>query len=248
MKTSHSALRRYRRRLASIGAVVAALVLPMGVAAPAMAAEGPNLVVNGNFAEPPIADGDPEEYHVGSIPGWQGPFIDLINDEHMTPPAGSTAGTQSIDLNSDGPSYIEQTVPTEPGKTYTLSFDLAGNPLQGPDMKSGFVYIDGHSAGLLDFPTTGRSPTDMGWVTKWYTFTATDTATVIRFASTTTYDAPDPETDSQAGPMITNVSVVATPDAGVPMVNWQIGGAALLGLMALLGIGAVVRRRSVAVA
>ena len=57
MKTSHSALRRCRRPMASIGAVVAALVLPLGIAAPAMAVDGPNLVVNGNFAEPPVDDG-----------------------------------------------------------------------------------------------------------------------------------------------------------------------------------------------
>ena len=240
MKTSPSTLRRCRRPLAAIGAVAAALVLPLGMSAPAIAVDGPNLVVNGNFAEPVVPDGQPGLFPT-EVPGWESSTGDfeVTNDTTWTPPAGSAPGTQSVDLNPNVASEIQQTVPTEPGMTYTLTFDLAGNLFNDPAVKTGDFYVEGARAGSLDFDTTGTSGTDMGWVTKSYTFTATDTATVISFASTT---------PNNFGPVITNVSLVATPDAGVPMANWQIGGVALLGILALLGIGAVVRRRSAAVA
>jgi len=193
-----------KRPMASIGAVVAALVLPLGISAPAMADDGSNLVVNGNFAEPEV-QGESEAF-VEAVPGWQGHPFNILNDDYVRPPAGSAPGTQSIDLNAGGQGYLRQLVTTtEPGMTYTLSFDLAGNPFGGPAVKTGDFYVNNVRAGSLDFDTTGKSGTDMGWVTKSYTFTASDPPTDILFLTTTT--------NSDAGPVITNVSLAAPSDA-----------------------------------
>lgn len=228
-----------RRRLAPIGALVAALGLIVGMSAPAMA-DGPNLVINGNFSAPHTDNNST----LTSLPGWtlNNGQAELIGGSLYGMPSGSAAGTQALDLNPTGTSSIQQAVPTTVGKTYTLTYAVAGNMGGGGTIpvKTGAVSVSGASPQSFSFDIAGHTTASPGWVVKSLTFTATVPSTLVNFQSTM---------GGNYGPAITNVSLVETADPGLPMADWQIGGAALLGLMTLIGLGAVLRRRrSVAIA
>lgn len=232
------ALAALRRSLIPVGAVLASATLVLVAAAPAQAA-GTNLVVNGNFASP--ADGGFISTPPG-IPGWTAsggqPNFEIVSAVTITPPAGSAPGTQSIDLNVDSPEFIVSSLMSPvAGHAYTLSFDLAGNPngvaVGSPAVKTGTFQINQVQVGTLDFDTTNRSGTNMGWVHKSVVFTATN-GLELRFLSTT---------PGAYGPVITNVSVVEVPEAGGPLADWPIALVTLLGLVALLAVGVVLRRR-----
>lgn len=224
-----------KRKLLSIGALVASAALVVVAAAPAQAA-GTNLVTNGNFALPVVPSGSAT---VSSLPGWflvTGSDFEVVSAGTFTPPAGSAPGTQSVDLNPNGPTNINQlSIPTVAGTTYTFSFDLAGNVNGAPAVKTG---VFGTNAGGPDqsftIDTTGRTGANMGWVHETLTFTASASTTNIGIKSNTAGDF---------GPVITNVSVVATPDAGGPLADWPIALVSLLALAALLGVGVILRRR-----
>lgn len=231
MNVSITSVRRPHRRPAALGALVAALALTLGMAAPAMA-DGPELVTNGDFASPQVAHG---ANAVSSVQGWTllNGRVDISSD--YTVPAGSPAGTQSADLAvNTGGVAIEQAVATVAGETYTLSFQLAGNPACGRGTKTGSVSVNGTQVHAISFAMTGQKADSMGWVDRSYTFTAAGTSTTINFTGTNT---------SNCGPVVTNVSLVETTTPGVPMANLQIGGAALFGLAALGGVVALARRR-----
>lgn len=95
-------------------------------------------------------------------------------------------GDQSVDLNGSGPGAVAQTFSTVPGATYTVTYALAGNPGGGPALKTGNALVDGQDFQDFSFNTTGKSLTNMGYVNRQFTFQATNSATVIAFASTTT--------------------------------------------------------------
>lgn len=239
MKASIPKLKLSRRRLAPIGALIGALGLVLGMSAPAMA-DGPNLVKNGNFSTPHVAS----NATLTSLPDWtlNNGQSELIGGALYTMPSGSASGTQAVDLNPVGTSSIEQAVPTTVGKTYTLTYAVAGNMGGGGrvPVKTGAVSVSGATPQSFSFDITGHTASSPGWLVKSLTFTATVPSTLVNFQSTM---------GGNYGPAITNVSLVETADPGLPMADWQIGGAALLGLMTLIGLGAVLRRRrSVAIA
>jgi hypothetical protein len=78
---------------------------------------------------------------------------------------------------------IQQVVATSPGKRYTLRFDLAGNPEGGPRVQRLRVLID-QKAHEFEFDSTGKSKTDLGWVTKEVAFTAERDRVVLTFLNT----------------------------------------------------------------
>jgi len=49
------------------------------------------------------------------------------------------------------------------GRTYTLTFQMAGNYAGPPTVKSMQVFWNDVSLGILTFDTTGRGPANMGW-------------------------------------------------------------------------------------
>lgn len=139
-------------------------------------------------------------------------------------------GNNSLDLvGTGGIGGIQQTFDTVPGQTYTVAFDIAGNPGAPPVIKPLAVTINGVTTNFT-FDTTGRTGTNMGWTTQSIAFTATATSSTINFVSDVT-----PSGGSlNAGAALDNVritaGVAAASPADIPL-DWA-HWAAMLMLMA----------------
>ncbi|GAA1703667.1 MULTISPECIES: choice-of-anchor C family protein [Streptomyces] len=107
-------------------------------------------------------------------------------------------GGQSVDLNGTGAGTVAQTFTTVPGKRYTVTYSLAGNPAGGPTVKTGSVLVDGQNFRNFSFDITGKSFGNMGYVTQEVTFVARGTSTTLAFASTN---------NTAYGPVIDDVMV-----------------------------------------
>ncbi|MER8159410.1 choice-of-anchor C family protein [Streptomyces sp. NPDC094472] len=107
-------------------------------------------------------------------------------------------GGQSVDLNGTGAGTVAQTFTTVPGKRYTVTYSLAGNPAGGPTVKTGSVLVDGQNFRNFTSDITGKSFGNMGYVTQEVTFVARGTSTTLAFASTN---------NSAYGPVIDDVMV-----------------------------------------
>ena len=94
-------------------------------------------------------------------------------------------GVRSVDMNGPNTGEISQTVPTVPGLTYAVGFDMSGNADGAPVVKLMTVTADGTQPQTYSYDTAiaGNTRTDMRWETKRYSFTATNTTTVLRFRS-----------------------------------------------------------------
>ncbi|WP_375329225.1 choice-of-anchor C family protein [Microcystis sp. BLCC-F210] len=184
-----------------------------------------NLVQNGSFE---TANVNPGASFIGlgagstAITGWtvsQG-SIDYIGALWQ-----ASNGSRSLDLSGENAGGIKQTFNTTVGKTYRVTFDLAGNPNTSPTIKQMRISAAGSSANF-SFDITGKSTTNMGWLSKSWDFTANSTTTTLEFISLT---------NSFAGPALDNVSVIAVPEPS-----------SMLGLLSLgvLGIGSALKRQS----
>lgn len=139
------------------------------------ASAGANLIVNGDFESPVIANGTFGLF--ASIPGWtlvSGPFIEIQRNVAGAP----ISGQQFVELDSTGNSAMAQAVGTAPGGAYTLSFLYSPRPGVAANSNIIDVYIDG---ALVDSITANG-----GGATSWslfsYSFTG-DGSTEIRFAA-----------------------------------------------------------------
>ncbi|MBK7006395.1 MAG: choice-of-anchor C family protein [Burkholderiales bacterium] len=139
-------------------------------------------------------------YSAGSLDltGWtiEEGSVDLINN-YWQP----SSGDYSLDLSGNGDGVISQAFDTVVGTTYTVSFDMAGNPDDSDKVKT--VQVGLSQQPLYTFDTTGRTRTDMGWVTQSFTFTAVATSSTLHFASVQ---------DSAYGVALDNISVTAVPE------------------------------------
>lgn len=126
--------------------------------------------------------------------------------------------TNSLDMNgtpgncpstsqgrTEAAATISQTFSTAIDATYVVQFWFAGNPTlsSSPQTKVLQVSATGATSQTYTFSTTGKSPTNMGWVTEAYTFVATSTSTTLTFAAT-------PTNTSLTGPAIEDVTVTDT--------------------------------------
>jgi len=93
-------------------------------------------------------------------------------------------GQRSLDLDgSVGQGGISQSLVTEPGKTYRVSFYLAGDPNGSPQLKQMAIEAAGRIYSNYWFDVTGTTVSDMGWVYVEWDFIAGDTATTLQFYS-----------------------------------------------------------------
>lgn len=179
-----------------VASVIAAGVLAGTSTAAAMAA-AVSRFDDGSFETPRVAANSFQTVGTG---GSVGPWdvtagnVDLIGAGYWQ----AAEGDQSVDLNGNGPGTVSQTFTTVPGKKYTVTYSLAGNPQGGPAVKTGKVLVNGQNFQDFSFDTTGRTNANMGYVTREVTFVATGTSTTLAFASTTT---------SAGGPVIDDVLV-----------------------------------------
>src|SRR5258708_18344011 len=173
--------------------VLASLIAVIGLAAaPAFAAA----ITNGSF-ETGTDPGVFTTLFAGdstSIPGWTvtSGSVDYIGT-YWT----ASNGSRSLDMSGNGAGAISQTLSTVAGHTYTVTFDMAGNPDGSPAIKT--LNVDaGGLPSLYSFDVTGHDKTNMGWEPQTFNFTATGTSTNLTFTSTV---------DTPFGPALDNVVV-----------------------------------------
>jgi len=140
-----------------------------------------NLVTNGSFEAGPVV-GRFRTIKAGSqeLQGWviTGTSIDIVGSLWR-----HSDGNRSVDLDgTPGTGGIVQLLNTAPGSTYSVSFDLAGNPDCGDPVKRLTVKAAGQHA-EFDFNTRGKDHNNMGWQRKSWTFHSRRGATRLEFLS-----------------------------------------------------------------
>jgi choice-of-anchor C domain-containing protein len=146
------------------------------------------------------------------MPGWvvTGEGVDYVSSGYWV----SSDGMRAIDLDGSArsaktPPYVQggiaQVFNTKPGVRYRVTFDLAGNPNQLPEVKRFRISAAGQST-EMSFNAKGKTGRSMGWQRTNWTFTAKDTTTRLEFLSLTV----SPQTGF--GAAIDNVSVVEDPE------------------------------------
>jgi choice-of-anchor C domain-containing protein len=150
----------------------------------------------------------------------------------------AAAGNNSVDLvGSQIKGGVEQTFDTIPGRTYQVSFALAGNFGAPPVIKPLAVTVAGATHNFT-FDTTGASQFDMKWTRKSFTFVAPSSSATIAFVSDLS------GTGSNAGAAIDDVRIGPASGTGAPALS--LPGLVLVGL-ALLALGMRSRRRRVSI-
>ncbi|HEX4833607.1 MAG TPA: choice-of-anchor C family protein, partial [Trebonia sp.] len=188
---------------------LAAAVLAVVPAPLAASAADANLIVNGSFEDPSVWQASAvNEYGAGStvMPGWAigGNSVDLIGQTYWA----AADGAQSLDLSGGAPGSVAQAIPTTPGATYTLTWEMAGNTNCGQAVKTMNVSWDGTLAGAPSFNDSGDSGPAMGWAEQQLNVTAASASSTVEFADATL-------DGSQCGAALDNVSL--TPAViGVP--------------------------------
>lgn len=141
-----------------------------------------------------------------SLPGWTvvSGSVNVIDQGYWAP----WSGTRSLMLSgASGPGAIEQTIATTPGQRYALGFGISGDPLSPPVIKHLRVSV-AESQQDVAFDSSPAWHWDMAWSPRTLEFTATGSATTIRFASL------DPE---PWGPAIDSVTVSMVGDPPPPV-------------------------------
>src|ERR1700693_1811549 len=168
-----------------------------------------NLLVNGSFETGPNP-GSFTNLALGStaITGWT---VSLGNIDYSASLWVAADGSRSLDLEGSAgtcdlatpncPGGIAQSFATTPGQEYMVTFDLAGNLLNFPVIKTVRVSAAGQSQDFT-FNITGHTTTSMGWTLDSWTFTASGSMTTLEFD---TADTPP----TGWGPALDNVSVNA---------------------------------------
>lgn len=165
-----------------------------------------NLVINGGFERPAIND----IYRVvgpgdTSLVGWT---IDGAGIGHIGSYWQASEGTQSIELNQFAAGGASQSIPTQPGKQYRISFDMAGQPNAGPELKNMQVFWEGLQVKTELFSTHSSTLSNMGWSHREITVTATGNSAALRFFGSVPANA-------DGGPALDNVSVTPVTVAAV---------------------------------
>lgn len=166
-----------------------------------------NLIVNGSFEIASVDVGSHRSFDTvlaGStaIDGW----IVTGQDIHYCDVAlwEAADGNRSIDLDGGIGSYggVKQTFATVPNTEYVVTFELAGNPQNGPTVKTMRVSADNQFSDFT-FDITGKTFTNMGWTQHSWKFVADDYTATLEFLSM------NPPGARGWGPVLDNVKVFA---------------------------------------
>jgi len=118
------------------------------------------------------------------LTGWNvdAGSVDLIEPYQTWIPF---SGLRSIDLSGNERGTISQSIVTDSGKSYKLSFAMAGNPELGNTEKILEVYWDDNLVGTYKFTPTDW-PRPGQWQTHEITLQAASDSTSIKFKDATT--------------------------------------------------------------
>lgn len=193
-----------------------------------------NLIQNGSFEDPTIPNGTWTQFP--AIPNWVTYSGETMFEYQNNIWTGTAAdGNQFVELAPNQPQSIAQTIVTDPGEIYTLSFAYKprGDALDTNNwLEVGFSNGDG--TGYSALGPDLHNPLGTGWTYYSYNFTATSQSTDIIFINDTThnYNWSSPS----CGPFLDDVSVNS---ARVPEPSTL-----LLFGAGLTGIGIIRRRRT----
>jgi choice-of-anchor C domain-containing protein len=146
---------------------------------------GRDWIVNGSFecGTDPGVSTTLSSVDSTSITGWT---IDTGNIDYIGTRWTAGDGDRCLDLNGVSAGSISQTVSClVTGATYRLTFLLAGNPEAGAGVKTLRLTAAGSSQDYT-FDSSGKSTSNLGWVTRTFDFVPTSTSVVITFASQST--------------------------------------------------------------
>lgn len=153
-----------------------------------------------------------------ALPGWSitSGSVDIVPNFYWQ----ASQGMYSVDLvGTSGLGSISQTVSgLTPGQVYTLTFDLAANPQNGPLGEAGttkemlITALGADGVTVLNSESFGitvgtRTLTNMQYASNSFNFTATGTSATLMLAATTPLNMPAGATDStiRTGPVIDNL-------------------------------------------
>jgi choice-of-anchor C domain-containing protein len=161
-----------------------------------------NLVFNGSFELGTVPPGTIDGLNSTAIVGWTVQDIDYYESPWV---AGD--GLRSLDMNGWIPGRISQEVSGfVVGQTYRLTFLMAGNPYFIPPLPAikRLRATIGTASREYSFDATGRSESDLGWISQTLDFTATSPVMGLSFASLT---------DSAGGAALDKVSITLLTNA-----------------------------------
>ena len=210
----------------SVGCLLACATLAPPVAAI-------DIVVNGDFEEPPVRNlvNGWDIYYAGtSFPGWTvgGHSIDIVFLDPANPGGtdcwSASSGYQSVDLNGFGPGSISQDLSTVVGHDYQLSFMMAGNVVGGPFHVTMEFLWQNAVVGSIGFDVGSHDGYDVGWTRHEYTLTALTDLTRLTFHSLVA--------SGPRGPALDDVQVhdvsASVPDSGPGILAGLVFGGTLL--------------------
>ena len=145
-------------------------------------------------------------YSSGSLIGGAGGSWSVTNGDVGIEGAWadtSPLGGAPLDMNGTGPGTISQTLNTESGKQYQVTFALTGNWNGTPDLKELRVSADGESQDFDITEPDGWSSSNLTWSHRSFTFTADSPTTDLSFESLTS---------GGAGAVIGDVQVIEIPE------------------------------------
>ena len=148
--------------------IVTATVLLGGVSS------AQNLLTNGSFESPDVAPGTAELF--ASIPGWTSNGCPIeVQDNCCGSPSD---GAQHVELDSDNcATSISQTVATQSGAKYVLSFDFAPRP----GVFDNHVIVSWNGSQVFELEQIGPGG-DVAWQHHSAVVTATGSTSTVEFA------------------------------------------------------------------
>ena len=190
--------------------VAAALIAILG------SAHASNIVVDGGFESVNQANGTWNVYT--SIAGWtttSGSGIEVRNGV-----AGNAyEGHNYVELDSYDNSAMAQTLTTQAGAQYTLSFEYSARTGVAASSNPISVYWDGNLLGTADLDGTAQS----GNVWNLYTYTVTGTGSdVLKFAAGGTNDSVGGSLDAVSVSAVPEPSTTAMMFAGLALIGFSL--------------------------
>ena len=183
-----------------------------------------SILVNGSFE----TYGGSGNSNIGQgLQGWtigNAGGIDIVFSTGVVPYYWQAAdGNVSLSLAYFGPDSVTQTVTTQPGKTYQLTFSMAAEIYGGPATRTMNVLWNNTVISSPSFQYTGQDPNNMGWTEFSLNVVGTGTDTLSFLATSA----------GPYGPALYNVSLVLVPEPT----------AVSLVALGLIGFGLSKRRR-----